>query len=295
MLSFQFVEVPQVYAGSQALEPATTVEQFQVDPVPARIDRVWKAIPGLNGWALDERASEAATQKAGDGKRHLVWTAIPPSPGLADLQDEPIYRGPDADHSVALMVNVSWGEQYLPSMLNTLRSERVKATFFLDGDWARKNPALAKAIVSSGQCIGSHGTGHPDFRHLSIGQIDNQMRKSDTIIHSVTGVHPVAFAPPAGAFDHRTVTIADRHGLRTILWTVDTIDWRKPPADVIVRRVTTKANAGCLVLMHPTAPTATALPVVIRELKSRGYNFKTIAEVVGEERQAPPAVMPGRS
>lgn len=249
-------------------------------------------MPGLNGWALDATASDAATKRAGDGRLHLAWKAVAPATTLASLPREPIYRGPTAERYVSLLVNVSWGEQYLTSMLHTLTREHVHATFFLDGRWVQKNPDAARSIQAAGQAIGSHGSGHPDFRRLSTGQIERQMRTTDTIIRSLLGQGPVAFAPPSGAFNPRTVAIAHRFGLHTILWTVDTIDWRRPSAAVIVQRVDTQMTPGGFVLMHPTESTATALPTLIAHLKARGYQFRTIADVVSERRVQPPTVVP---
>lgn len=77
------------------------------EPVDARTHRVWHAIPGLAGWRLDVPASERATKASTDGRTHLVWNMVPPRVRLSMLPADPIYRGPNVEKSVALMVNVS--------------------------------------------------------------------------------------------------------------------------------------------------------------------------------------------
>ncbi|MBX5436645.1 MAG: polysaccharide deacetylase family protein [Alicyclobacillaceae bacterium] len=269
----------------ETLEPTLTqvAKQYGTDPVDARVDRVWRAIPGLCGWSLDIRRSLEQTLAAGDGWLHLSWKMVVPRRTLASLPAEPVYRGPAAEKSVCLMFNVSWGEAYLPSILSTLQRERAPATFFLDGAWVAKHPDLARQIASAGFAVGSHGTGHPDFRRLSPAQLEFQVAETNRRIESVCRRPVEVVAPPAGSFDRRFVQIARRHGLYTILWTADTVDWRRPPAAVIIQRAVGRAEPGALILMHPTEPTAQALPAVIRGLRQKGYLLKTVPAVVHEQ------------
>jgi probable sporulation protein (polysaccharide deacetylase family) len=261
-------------------------------PVDAKVDRVWHAIPGLCGWQLDIPASLKASRSKADGRIHLVWHPIPPKHRLNDLPPEPIYRGPQEERSLCLMFNVSWGEEYVPALLRILAQAHVRATFFLDGAWVRRHPDLARQIVSAGHAVGSHGTGHPDFQQLSNAKLYQQIQGTNDLIQRELGVRPRVLAPPAGAYDERTVRMARNVGMYTILWTVDTVDWRKPPASLIVQRVLAGVEPGGLILMHPTAPTVAALPTLIRRLQADGYQFKTVDQLVLEQTAThPPAVL----
>jgi peptidoglycan-N-acetylglucosamine deacetylase len=282
--------VQRVEARTETREILEFAKRYETAPVDARVDRVWHAIPGLSGWELKVDESLEATRKHRDGQVHLVWNRVRPRVSLADLRPEPIYRGPKEERAVSLMFNVSWGEEYVPSILKTLDSSGVKATFFLDGQWVRKHPDIARQIRDSGQEIGSHGTGHPDFRKLAGAKLERQVVETNNVIKSTLGVQPTLLAPPAGSFDMRTVHATARHGMHTILWTADTLDWRRPAPAVILQRVKSQVEPGALVLMHPTAPTAKALPELIRQLRSDGYRFKTVGQVVREESAVvPPA------
>lgn len=289
---------PSQYEASQEelqgrlIKLATALGQ---SPVNARVDRVWRAIPGLSGWSLNVAASVRETTRLHDQQLHLVWQQVAPSTALKDLPPEPVYRGPDAEKSLSLMFNVSWGEEYIPSILKTLQKHHVRATFFLDGAWVQKHPSLAKEIGESGHAIGSHGSGHPDFRELDMASLERQVSATNQVIQQATGKVPDLIAPPAGSYDKRCVGVAHRHGLYTILWTTDTVDWRRPPASVIVERATNRIANGSLVLMHPTAPTAEALPTIIANLQNRGYSFKTVDDVVKERPVViPPVVLSKR-
>ncbi|GMA48985.1 hypothetical protein GCM10025857_03420 [Alicyclobacillus contaminans] len=286
------VEKPVVTASSEVW--ADLQAKYGRPAVNARVDRVWHAIPGLQGWQLDVTASHAATTKAADGKLHLVWHPTPPEISLASLPAEPIYRGPSQEKSVALMVNVSWGEEYVPGVLAALRRAGVRATFFLDSAWVRRHPEVARSIVAAGHEVGSHGSGHPDFRRIGTSALTQQIIGTNEVLQHTLGVTPRLLAPPGGSYDQRTVALARGHGMYTILWTVDTLDWRRPPADAIVRRIDQQMEPGALILMHPTAPTVEALPRLLQRLAEKGYTCKTVGQMVDETAVVPPPALVSR-
>ena len=72
--------------------------------------------------------------------------------------------------------------------------------------------------------------------------------------------------------------------MKTILWTVDTVDWRKPATSEMVRRVVSKVENGSMVLMHPTKPTAEGLEAMITDIKAKGYKLGTVSELMSEKR-----------
>jgi len=269
-------------------------QRLQQNPVNAQVHRVWKAIPGLCGSKLDVAASQRATAGAKDGQVHLRWLSVQPSVRLSDLPPQPVYRGPSAEKSASLMFNVSWGTEYVPQLLAVLQATHTKATFFLDGDWVRQNPGMAKQLAVAGEDLGSHGQGHRDFRALSTEDLQRQLFQSANLIRQATGTTVHLLAPPAGSYDQRIVSLARQQGVYVILWSLDTLDWRRPPATEIIQRVNRGVEPGVLILMHPTAPTVAALPEIIRSLQNRGYLLKTVSQVTGETpATAPPSTLSG--
>ncbi|HEU4965089.1 MAG TPA: polysaccharide deacetylase family protein, partial [Bacilli bacterium] len=236
-------------------------KQYNANPIDAKKDPVWKAIPGLNGIRVDvERTIKQAKQAgAGSDKIPLAVDQLPPNVSLDQLGALPIYRGNPEKKQIALMINVAWGTEFLPDMLDTLDKYHAHATFFLDGDWAMQNKKLAREIVKRGHEIGSHGYKHPDMSKLGKKAQINQINRTNSMIKQAAGVDANLFAPPGGAYNGTTVEVAHSFKMRTILWTLDTLDWRKPPAATITDKVLQKAGNGTLVLMHPTAPTREAL------------------------------------
>lgn len=215
----------------------------------------------------------------------VVFAHRPPagSPAIPTVA-QPIYSGLADKKEIALTFNVFWGQEYVPGILDILKENGVQATFFLGGTWVEQYPALAREIATSGQEIESHGYSHPHVDNLSEDANFREIKKAEGIIVKYTGEKPSFFAPPYGERGPAVLSAAEMAGYRTVLWTTDTIDWQLPDPSVIVRRVTQGAAPGCIVLMHPTAPTLHALPTIIAELKRRGYRLVDLDTMLGEGR-----------
>lgn len=258
--------------------------KFNQDPVDAKIDRVWKAIPGYNGIRINEEKSIRIAKAIGKVvPEHLVIEEVEPEVTLDDLPPNPIYRGNPRKTMVSFMINVAWGTEYIEEMLDTFAEYDVKATFFLDGKWLSRNKALAQQIASEGHEIGNHAYSHPDLRQMSVKEIKGEIEQTQHLIREL-GIESHLFAPPSGAFDHRVVNVAHGQKLKTILWTLDTVDWKKPSADQMVERVVPKLDNGALVLMHPTFSTIEALPRLIEGAKQKELAIGTVSEVISPAR-----------
>jgi probable sporulation protein (polysaccharide deacetylase family) len=255
-------------------------------PVNAVVDRIWKAIPGYNGREVDIEQTYIANAGIGpEDEITYIYREIEPEIGLDQLGPHPIYRGNPRKAMVSLMINVAWGNEYLEPMLDTLDREGVKATFFLDGSWLSKYPDYAKAIQKRGHEISNHAYSHPDMSKLSRAAAYQQIDKTEKLLRSVLGVTDNRwFAPPSGDYNQTTVEIAAELGLKTVLWTIDTVDWKKPPADAVVAKISAKLEPGSLILMHPTSTSRDALAGIIAAAKKKGYALGTVSETLSSRR-----------
>ncbi|WP_428833903.1 polysaccharide deacetylase family protein [Lysinibacillus telephonicus] len=260
-------------------------EQHKIKPIDAKIDRVWKAIPGYNGLEVNIEASYKKMKKDGKfNKNKIVYKEIPPNIHLEDLNSEPIYRGNPQKPMVAFLINVAWGNEYIPGILKVLKEHKIKATFFLDGSWTKKNPDLAKMIKEAGHEIGNHAYSHPDLQQRSMAETTEELKKTNDVIEEILGIKPKWFAPPSGSFNKTTIQVAEQLNMKTILWTVDTVDWRKPSTSKMVSRIVSKVENGSMVLMHPTKPTAEGMEAMITGIKEKGYQLGTVSELMSEKR-----------
>lgn len=272
-------------AGEQLMEIITLeAERRKQAPVDAKVDRVWKAIPGYNGVEVDIEATYRRAAAAPGMPVKYIYKQIPPQVSLDDLGHHPIYRGNPAKPMAAFMINVAWGNEYIGRMLDTLDREHVKATFFLDGSWLKKNPDAAKEIQKRGHEISNHAYSHPNMSRVSRERALQEISKTETLLKETLGVQNKWFAPPSGDYDQETVEIAASQGLKTVLWTLDTVDWRKPAPASIVRKIASGVEPGSLILMHPTQSSAEALADMIKAVRSKGLTLGTVSQTLSSER-----------
>ena len=258
---------------------------YEISPKDATIDRVWKAIPGYNGREVDIAASYKNMKSKGVfNEKKLVFTEIKPKVHLNDLPPSPIYKGNPDKPMVAFIINVAWGNEYLSEMLAALKRQNVSVSFFLEGNWTKKNPELAKLIVTSGHEVGNHSYSHPDMKQLTASRAREQIQKTNEIIEAATGKKCIWFAPPSGSYRDETIKVAAEFKMKTVMWTVDTVDWRKPSPDQLISRVMSKIDNGSMVLMHPTESTAKSLDRLITQIKQKNLKIGTVSELMSEER-----------
>ncbi|MCL6613193.1 MAG: polysaccharide deacetylase family protein [Firmicutes bacterium] len=237
-------------------------------------------VPEREGRAVDVAGTVEAVARAAPGTRvRLILRPVPPA--VTKDYFVPLTSGSEDRPEVALTFNVAWGEESLPSILDILKAAGVRATFFFVGDWVKKFPDLTRAVAAAGHEIGNHGSYHGHPTQLGRAELVRMIQDNAALLKEVVG-RPASrlFAPPYGEFDKRTVGIAAELGYRTVLWTVDTIDWKRPAPEVIADRVAQKVRNGAIVLMHPTAPTVAALPGIIKDLKARGFRLVTVGEML---------------
>ena len=204
----------------------------------------------------------------------------------SDLR-EPIFQGNSGAKAVAITVNVDWGEEYIPEMLKQFKAADAKVTFFVTGRWAEKNPDLLKQMAKEGHSIQNHGYRHLHFNSLSAEQGSAEIKKAEEIIKGITGTKTRYFASPYGEFSSNVVAAAANIDYKLIMWSVDTVDWKRPLPETIVSRVMKKVHNDAIILMHPTEPTVKALPEMLKQLQAEKYKMLTIDKVVLDQSPNP--------
>lgn len=191
------------------------------------------------------------------------------------------YKGTKDEKIVAFVCNVDWGNEYINDILKIFDANDIHISFFLTGRWAKENPELVKKIFKYNHEIGNHGYNHIDYSKLSYEKNKEEILKTNTVIEEIIGVRPNLFGPPSGAYNENTIKAANDLGSTIIMWSVDTIDWRKDSTkELIYKRVISKIENSSIVLMHPTENTVKALPEIIKYLFENGYKIGTISDVI---------------
>lgn len=187
---------------------------------------------------------------------------------------------------VALTFDHSWGNTFTPPILETLKQKNIKATFFIMGPWALKYPDVAKQIVAGGHEVGSHGHKHENYGERSQEWVKNDLTKAHEEIKEATGgVEAKIMRPPNGSYSKQSLqTVADL-GYQTIIWNIDSLDWKNPGRDVIIERVMKRLKPGGIILLHASdtpKQTAEALPILLDKIQAEGYQIVTVGELLSQ-------------
>lgn len=202
-------------------------------------------------------------------------------PNVSEDFFKPIYHGNPDLPKVALAINVAWGEEFLIEILKTLQQEKVNATFFFVGTWVKSFPELVREIAAAGHEIANHGSYHGHPLQMNREDLKKLINDNEELLQSVTGGTPAKlFAPPYGEVNQTIAGVAGEMGYRTVMWSVDTIDWKNPGPELLLKRVLTPIDSGGIILMHPTVSTMKALPILIRELRKKGLEPGTVSGVL---------------
>ncbi len=193
----------------------------------------------------------------------------------------PYYSAGENASGVSLMFNVYENTANVYKILDILDECGAKATFFLGGCWADDNVDCTREIVGRGHEVGSHGYFHKDHSKMNFRQNVDEISTSVKLLNAITGLEIKLFAPPSGAFCDATVSACSSLGLKTILWSRDTIDWRDSDTELITERAASGISAGEFVLMHPKDVTVAALEGIIARIKSQGLALVTLSQNIG--------------
>ena len=179
---------------------------------------------------------------------------------------------------VSLMVNVYEGEEVVAGMLDLFRERGVFVTFFVGGCWADDHVPLVRRMTAEGHEVGSHGYFHRDHEALSLKENLEEISASVEFLSLISGQEISLFAPPSGAYGSDTLRAAESLGLKTILWSKDTIDWRDHDVALCFTRATENVSAGELILMHPKEHTLKAMPKILDAYAERGISVIPVGE-----------------
>lgn len=204
-----------------------------------------------------------------------------PSVSTASGVDDRVYYRGNASDGVSIMINVYWGTELIDGFLEVLERFGAKATFFIGGSWADDNVGLVKKIAEKGHEIASHGYFHREHDKLNLQANREEIKTSVDFLRLASGQEIALFAPPSGAYNDETVEAAEGLGLKTIMWSKDTIDWRDKDANLAFRRATEGVKGGDFILMHPMEHTLKALPKILENYIQKGLYPITVSENIG--------------
>lgn len=192
----------------------------------------------------------------------------------AEIRRVPVYSVETPEKQASLTFNCAWTDEGLGTLLEILRNEDVKCTFFFVGDFAEKYPEAVRRIHNEGHETGNHSMHHNDPVKQEFSEIVSDIEACNDLLFSLTGVKPSLYRAPSGSYDNKTLEAAESLGMTAVQWDTDSIDWKDPSSEKIMSRVTKKVTNGSIVLFHlGKENTLEALPEIIANLKKEGYRL----------------------
>lgn len=193
----------------------------------------------------------------------------------------PIYGVDTVEKKVAITFDSAWGADKTLGILELLKKYDAKATFFLVGFWVDKYPEMVKAIHEQGIEIGTHSNTHPDFVNLSLEQMKLELTTSIEKIENVTNTKVELFRAPYGSYNNTMLNLTDSLNLKTIQWTIDTLDWKGLSGSEMVNRVLNKLSTGDIILCHNNSDNILeGLELILNRLKVKGYQFVSVGDLI---------------
>ncbi len=183
---------------------------------------------------------------------------------------------------VAITFDCAWGASDIPTILDILKKENVKASFFVVGQWAEKFPDSVKLIANDGHDIANHGYSHLKMSTISKEKCISEIELCNKKLEEISGVKVKLFRPPYGDYNNLVIDTCNELGCYPIQWNIDSLDWKKEMSkQAILDRILKKTKPGSIILFHnDTQYTVELLPKIILELKGEGLIFAPVSEMI---------------
>jgi peptidoglycan/xylan/chitin deacetylase (PgdA/CDA1 family) len=210
----------------------------------------------------------------------------------AEAAASPIHHVDTKRKLIALTFDDGPHPVYTTRLLKILDRYHAKATFFVVGQRAKWYPSVIRNIHRRGHEIGNHTFTHPRLKKMTVTQLQEEIRKTDQVIYSLTGKYPLFFRPPGGEITYAVLHSSAKQKHPIAIWSYhqDTLDWKQPGVTYIVSKVTNGAKPGDIVLFHDSgidqSQTLAAVEKTLDILTKKGYKFVTLSQLLREkERQ----------
>jgi peptidoglycan/xylan/chitin deacetylase (PgdA/CDA1 family) len=218
---------------------------------------------------------------------YVIYTIIPYL--LSFVFTKRIFRRSDDPSKIAFTFDDGPDPKYTPPLLDLLKKHNIKASFFVLGSKAEKNPELILRMHNEGHLIGLHNYVHRSNWTMFPWTIRRELDHSASIVEEITGVRPIYYRPPWGLLNLFDFFVIKPYNI--ILWSVMAEDWKsKGGSEKVRKRLLNKIKNGDVILLHDSgdtlgadkdAPmnTINALHDVIKEMTAKSYTCVRIDEM----------------
>ena len=193
-----------------------------------------------------------------------------------------IAMGNKESKKVYLTFDEGYEAGYTEKILETLKQNNVKATFFITAHYVNTQPELVQKMINEGHIIGNHTVNHKSMPSLSLEQIKSEVMNLHTTIYEKFGYEMKYIRPPKGEYSEKTVAYCNSLGYTTVMWSFAYDDWnenKQGREEYAKKKILENIHNGAVILLHGNSKDNTnVLDYCIKEIKGMGYEFATLDE-----------------
>lgn len=190
--------------------------------------------------------------------------------------------GNNTDKFIYLTFDEGYEAGYTTQILNTLKENNVKATFFITAHYLNTQPELVKQMIDEGHIVGNHTVNHKSMPTLTEEQINTEVMDLHKAIYEKFQYEMKYIRPPMGEFSEKTLNVTNSLGYKTVMWSFAYEDWnedKQPDETSSIKKIIDNVHNGEIMLLHGNSKTNTnILGDIIKEIKNMGYEFKSLDE-----------------
>lgn len=193
---------------------------------------------------------------------------------------EGIYMGNADKKYVYMTFDLGYEAGYTPKILEVLKQNNVKATFFITANYLNTEEKLVKQMIDEGHIVGNHTVNHKSMPSCNLETIKKEMMDLHTAVYNKFGYEMKYMRPPKGEYSEKTVAYTNTLGYKTVMWSFAYDDWDETKQGREAygkKKILDNVHNGEIMLLHATSKdNANILDEVIKEIKNKGYEFKNI-------------------
>ena len=197
-------------------------------------------------------------------------------------ENKGIAMGNNEKKYIYLTFDEGYEAGYTKQILETLKENEVKATFFITAHYLNTQPELVKQMIDEGHIVGNHTVNHKSMPDLKDEEIENEIMDLHKAMYEKFQYEMKYIRPPKGEFSERTLAITNNLGYKTVMWSFAYEDWNEnnqPDKEKSKKKIIENVHNGEIMLLHGNSKTNTEiLGDIIKEIKELGYEFKSLDE-----------------
>lgn len=193
-----------------------------------------------------------------------------------------ICLGNKEEKTIYLTFDNGYEAGYTNQILDTLKENEVKGTFFITAHYLNTASDLVERMINEGHIVGNHTVNHKSMPEISDEEIKEEVMKLHQAVYEKFGYEMKYIRPPKGEFSQRTIIATNNLGYQQVMWSFAYVDWdekKQPDEEKAKKTILDNLHNGEIMLLHANSKTnANILDSIIKNIKEQGYEIKSLDE-----------------